>query len=150
MAQARLLLLCMQRFYSSLRYNPACHSEKAGDVIEASGGILSPWRSSTGVILRHLSREHDLRADEVKETLEDMGTLARQCKILCAHLVWSAQDEQEAVPSAYVTIRERVRPAIQPCRGAVCPVCDSRGVLPMPAAPPGLAPPGRVARSAFA
>ena len=126
MADARLLLLCMQRRFTSVRFDRTCNCEKAGDVVEATGGILSLWRSSTGVILRYLSREHDLRADEVKETLEDMGTLARQCKILCAHLVWSAQDEQEAVLSAYVTIRERVRPAIQPCRGAVCPVCGGR------------------------
>ena len=45
MAQARLLLLRMQRGDSSLRFDATCNREKAGDVVEATGGILSPWRS---------------------------------------------------------------------------------------------------------
>ena len=143
MARARLLLLCMQRFYSSLRYNPACHSEKAGDVIEATGGILSPYRTSARGVVRHLSREYGLCEDDIKETLEDMGALARQCKIFHAYMVWSAEGEQETMTRAYATIRKEVTPVIQPCRGGVCPVCESRELLAMPAATPNLtSPPG--------
>ena len=55
MAQARLLLLCMQKRFSSLRFNPDCNCAKAGDVVEATGGILSPYRLSAGVVGRHLA-----------------------------------------------------------------------------------------------
>jgi hypothetical protein len=80
MAQARLLLLCMQGRYSSLRFHPTCNHEKAGDVVEATGGILSPWRPSARVVVRHLADLFCLSPDDVLETVEAMGALARQCK----------------------------------------------------------------------
>ena len=54
MLQARLLLLFMQKRFSSLRFNGTCNCEIAGDVIEATGGILSPWRHSAEVVVRQL------------------------------------------------------------------------------------------------
>ena len=42
----------MQFRFSSLRWNPTCSCEKPGDVVEATGGILSAWRPSSGVVVR--------------------------------------------------------------------------------------------------
>ena len=81
-AQARLLLLCMQRRFESLRFNPGCNVEKAGDVIESTGGILSPWRVSARVVLHYLANLFNLSDDGMKETVEAMDALARQCKHL--------------------------------------------------------------------
>ena len=47
-----LLLFRMQLRFSSLRLNPTCSCEKPGDVVEATGGILSAWRPSSGVVVR--------------------------------------------------------------------------------------------------
>ena len=129
MACARLLLLCMQSRYSSLRFNPTCNEEKAGDVVEATGGILSPWRVSAGVVVRYLSNLFHLSPDDVLETVEAMGALARQCKIFYEHICWSVPNEKDRVPTAYATILDRVAPAIPPCRGRVCPVCESLAAL---------------------
>ena len=86
MAQARLLLLCMQRRFSSLRFNPTCDCEKAGDVVEATGGILSPWRLSARVVVRQLANLFGLTQDDVLEAVEAMGALARQCRIFYTHI----------------------------------------------------------------
>ena len=125
MAQARLLLLCMQRRFPSLRFNPTCNCEKAGDVVEATGGILSPWRLSARVVLRHLDNLFGLSRDDVLEAVEAMGALARQCKIFYTQIYRSVLDEDARVPSAYATILERVVPAILPCGGGGCPVSES-------------------------
>ena len=42
----------MQLRFSSWRLNPTCSCEKPGDVVEATGGILSAWRPSSGVVVR--------------------------------------------------------------------------------------------------
>ena len=141
MAQARLLLLCMQRRFSSLRFNPTCDCEKAGDVVEATGGILSPWRLSARVVLRHLDNLFGLSRDDVLEAVEAMGALARQCKIFYTQIYRSVLDEDARVPSAYATILERVVPSILPCGAGGCPVCESLAALPaFPRVPPATGP----------
>ncbi len=70
MSQARLLLLCMQRRFSSLRFYPTCDCEKAGDVVESTGGILSPWRVSAGVVVRYLANLFGLSRDDVLGAVE--------------------------------------------------------------------------------
>ena len=130
MAQARLLLLCMQRRYSSLRFNPTCDCEKAGDVVEATGGILYPWRLSARVVVRQLSNLFGLNRDDVLEAVEDMGALARECKIFYTQICRSEPNEDARVPRAYATILHRVVPAIPPCGGRDCPVCESLAALP--------------------
>ena len=93
MEQARLLLLCMQRRFSSLRFNPTCNCEKAGDVVEATGGILFPWRLSARVVVRKLAHLFGLTQDDVLEAVEAMGALARQCNIFYAQICRSELDE---------------------------------------------------------
>ena len=133
MSQARLLLLRMQRRFSSLRFNPNCDREKAGDVVEATGGILCPWRVSVGVVVRQLTDLFGLSRDDVLETVQDMGALALQCKIFYTQICRRELNEGARAPSAYATIRDRVVPAITPCTGRICPVCESLAAL---AAPP--------------
>ena len=138
MAQARLLLLCMQRRYSSLRFNPTCNCEKAGDVVEATGGILSPWRLSARVVLRHLDNLFGLSRDDVLEAVEAMGALARQCKTFYVQICRSELNEDDRAPRAFATILEQVVPAIPSCTGNLCPVCESltalRASVPVPPA----------------
>ena len=100
MAQARLLLLCMQCKYPSLRYNPSCNKEKAGDVVEATGGVLSPYRASVAVVVRKLARLFPMSRDDVLDTVEDMGTLARRCKMLYHHVWWSETNEDARAQKA--------------------------------------------------
>ena len=121
MAQARLLLLCMQRRFSSLRFNPSCNREKAGDVVEATGGILSPWRVSAGVVVGHLANLFGLSHDDVLEEVEAMGALARQCKVFYTEISRSELNEDTRVPRAYATILDRVVPPIPPCTGRLQP-----------------------------
>ena len=138
MAQAQFLLLAMQRRYSSLRFNPNCDCEKAGDVVEATGGILSPWRVSAGVVVRQLTDLFGLSRDDVLETVQDIGALALQCKIFYTQICRSEPNEDARAPLAYATIRDRVVPAIRPCSGRMCPVCESlaavRASVPVPLA----------------
>jgi len=129
MAQARLLLLCMQIRFSSLRFHLTCDREKAGDVVESTGGILSPWRGSAQVVLHSLVNLFGLSQDDVLETVEAMGALARQCKIFYAHICRSVLNEDARVSRAYATILDRVVPAILPCKGRVCPICESLAAL---------------------
>ena len=166
MSLARLLLLCMQRRFSSLRFNGTCNCEIAGDVVEATGGILSPWRHSAEVVVRQLAHLFRLTGDDVDETLEAMGGLARECKNFYIKIYRSELNEADRVPRAYATILHQVLPAIRPCRGGICPVCESLAALPAslpvppatgPSAsssatrfappPPGLAPPPPQAKS---
>ena len=137
MALARLLLLRMQRQYSSLRFNPTSNKEKAGDVVEATGGILSPYRVSARVVVRYLTDLFDLSHDDVLETVEAMGVLARRCKLFYAHICWHNPhlDEEGTVATAYATIRDRVAPAISPCRDSVCAVCEASAALPLLSTP---------------
>ena len=129
MAQARLLLLRMQRRFSSLRFDTTCNFEKAGDFVESAGGILSPWRVSVGVVIKQLANLFDLSRDDVLETVEDMEAFARQCKSFYADICRSELNEDSRVLTAYATICERVAPAIPPCTGRVCPVCESLAAL---------------------
>ena len=94
MAQARLLLLGMQSRYSSLRFNPTCHRAKAGDVVESVGGIVSPYRASVRVVIDYLADLFVLSHDALLETVEAMGELARQCKILYVH-IWRVDKRRE-------------------------------------------------------
>ena len=112
MSQARLLLLRMQRRFPSLRFNPTCNCEKAGDVVESTGGILSPWRLSAGVVVRHLRNLFGLRRDDVKEGVEAMGALARECKAFYVQICWSVRNRDDRAPRAFATILEQVVPAI--------------------------------------
>ena len=169
MSQARLLLLRMQRRFSSLRFNPTCNHEKAGDVVEATGGILSPWRLSARVVVRQLAVLFDLSRDDVLETVEAMGALARVCRIFYTEICRSELNEEARVQWAYATILHGVEPAIRPCTGGICRVSDSLvalpASLPVPQAtgpsasssstrlapsPPGLAPPPPEAKSSAA
>ena len=75
MAQARLLLLRMQKRFSSLQFDTICNAEKAGDVVESTGGILSPWKASAGVVLRHLAKMFSLSQDDVLETRRGYGCI---------------------------------------------------------------------------
>ena len=76
MAQARFLLHYMQKRFSSVRFDPTCNAEKAGDVVESTGGILSPWRASAGVVLRYLTKMFSLSRDD---ELENRGGYGRFC-----------------------------------------------------------------------
>ena len=135
MALARLLLLRMQRTHSNLRFDPTCHLEKAGDVVEATGGILSPRRVSAGVVVRYLGDLFGLTLGDVQETVEAMGALVRQCQIFYAHICRSELNEDDGVRRAFATIRDCVAPVILPCRGSVCPVCESLAALPLLSTP---------------
>ena len=73
------------------------------------------WRVSAGVVVRYLADLFGLSRDDVLETVEAMGALARQCKIFYAHICWSELNEDARVPRAYATILDRVVPAIRPC-----------------------------------
>ena len=42
----RVLLLQMQCALSSVRFNQDCNPSNAGDILEAVGGVLHPWRPS--------------------------------------------------------------------------------------------------------
>ena len=108
MALARLLLLYMQRRFPSLRFNPSCNCEKAGDVAEATGGILAPWRVSASVVVRHLENLFGMRRDDKLGAVEAMGALARQCKIFYTQICRSELNEDARVPRAYATILDRV------------------------------------------
>ena len=131
--------------------------------------MLSPWRISAGVVVSQLAELFGLSRDDMLETVEDMGALAHQCKIFYTQIYRSVLDEDARVPSAYATILERVVPAIPPCGGGGCPVCESLAALPAfprvppatgPSAsssatrlappPPGLAPPPPEAKSSAA
>ena len=138
MSQARLLLLCMQRRFSSLRFYPTCDCEKADDVVESTGGILSPWRLSAGVVVRYLAHLFGLSQDDVLEAVEAMGTLARACKTFYVQICQSELIEDDRAPKAFATILEKVVPANPLCTGKFCPVCESlaalRESLPVPLA----------------
>ena len=126
MVQARFLFLHMQKRFSSVRFNPTCNAEKAGDDAESTGGILSPWRVSAGVVLEHLTKMFSLSQDDVGETGEAIGAFARQVKILYAHICRSEPIVAARVPKIYDTILRQIVPAIErPCRESVCPVCES-------------------------
>ena len=77
MAQARFLFRYMQKRFSSVRFDPTCNAEKAGDVVESTRGILSPWRASAGVVLEHLTKMFSPCQDDVDETGDAMGAFAR-------------------------------------------------------------------------
>ena len=129
MLQARLLLLFMQKRFSSLRFNGTCNCEIAGDVIEATGGILSPWRHSAEVVVRRLADLFRLTRDDVDETLESMGGLARECQNFYLKIYRSELNEADRVPRAYATIFHKVLPAIRPFTGGICPVCEALAAL---------------------
>jgi len=140
MAQARLLLLRMQSRFASLRFLPGRlkaysqtrikrNFEKAGDVVESTGGILSPWRVSAGVVGRYLANLFGLSRDDVLETVEAMGALARQCKDFYAHICRINLNEDAQLPYAFAEIIKGASPAIQPCTGMVCPLCESLAAL---------------------
>ena len=123
--QAQLLLICMQKRFSSLRFVAGCNAEKAGDVIESTGCLLSPWRASAKSVLYKLTESFNLREDDVKETLEAMGALARNCINLYTHSVQSNMKKRDV----YNTIHKFVKPIICPCSGTRCPVCESLDAL---------------------
>ena len=123
--QAQHLLLCMQKRFTSLRFVPGCNVEKAGDVFESTGGMLSPWRTSAKCVLQKLTEWFSLREDDVKETLEAMGALARHCINLYTHSVQLKMKKTEV----YDTIRKLVKPIIWPCSGTCCAVCESLDAL---------------------
>ena len=109
MSQARLLLLCMQKRFSSLRFNGTCNCEIAGDVVEATGGILSPWRHSAEVVVRHLADLFRLTSDDVDETVEAMGGLARECSNFYRKIYRSELNEAEQVPGVFATFSTTYR-----------------------------------------
>ena len=122
-----------------MRFDRTCNCEKAGDVMESTGSIFYPWRASARVVGSYLAKLFGLSRDDVLETLDAMGALARQCKIFYTHISWRELNEDTRVRRAYPTILERVVPAIEPCRGRVCPVCTVLTSLPAASAT-GLAP----------
>ena len=130
MAQARFLFLYMQKRFYSLRFDPTCNAEKAGDVVESTGSILSPWRASAGVVLRYLTKMFSLSRDDVLETGEAMGAFARQVKILYAHICRNEPIENARVPKIYATILQQIVPAIEPCRESVCVCVRSASLWP--------------------
>ena len=67
--------------------------------------------------------------DDVLDTVEAMGTLARRCKMHYQHVWWSEPNEDARVQKAYAAIIDRVLPAVLPCQGMLCPVCDSLPAL---------------------
>ena len=90
---------------------------------------MSPYRASAAVVVRKLARLFPMSRDDVLDTVEDMGTLARRCKMLYHHVWWSETNEDARVQRAYATIIDRVLPADPPCEGMLCPVCDSFSAL---------------------
>ena len=53
-----------------------------------------------------------LHEDDVKETVEAMGALARQCKNFYTHMWRSEEDEDARVRRIFAAIRDLVEPAI--------------------------------------
>ena len=123
--QAQLLLICMQKRFSSLRFVAGCNAEKAGDVIESTGGMLSPWRTSANGVLYKLTEWFNLREDDVKETVEAMGVFVRHCINFYTQSLQLNMDTTEV----YNTIRKWVKPNISHCSGTCCPVCESLAAL---------------------
>ena len=123
--QAQLLLICMQKRFSNLRFVAGCNVEKAGDVIESTGCILSPWRASAKSVLYKLTQSFNLREDDVKETVEAMGAFVRHCINFYTQSLQLNMDKTEV----YNTIRKWVKPKISPCSGTCCPVCESLAAL---------------------
>ena len=123
--QAQLLLMCMQTRFSSLRFVAGCNAEKAGDVIESTGCMLSPWRASAKSVLYKLTQSFNLREDDVKETVEAMDAFVRHCINFYRQSLQLNMDKTEI----YNTIRKWVKPKISPCSGSCCPVCESLAAL---------------------
>ena len=122
---AQLLLICMQKRFSSLRFVAGCNAEKAGDVIESTGCILSPWRASAKSVLYKLTQSFNLREDDVKETVEAMDAFVRHCINFYTQSLQMNMEKTEV----YNTIRKWVKPKISPCSGSCCPVCESLAAL---------------------
>ena len=100
---------------------------------------MAPWRVLAGVVVRYFAKLFGLSRDDVLETLDAMGALARQCKIFYTHISRRELNEDARVRRAYATIHNEIEPAIEPCGGSVCPVCTALTSLPAASAT-GLAP----------
>ena len=97
--QCRDLFLYMQDRWPGLRFQKRCNVERAGDILEAIGGILYPFKMVVRDIMAAYEREFKIHKDDVKETVNAMGELAKQIKILYSH---ACSDHDEAARIASI------------------------------------------------
>ena len=90
---------------------------------------MAPYRTSAQVVVHELARLFPMNQDDVHDTIGDMGMLARRCKEFYHHIWVSETTEDASVQKAYATIIERVLPAVPPCKGMLCPMCESMTAL---------------------
>ena len=68
---------------------------------------MSPYRGSARVVIDELAHLFTLSKDSVLATVEAMGALARECKILYVHMLRREPKEGDPVPRAYAIMREQ-------------------------------------------
>ena len=129
-ARSRFLLRYMMKRFESLRFDGPASAEIAGDILEAVGGVMHPWRTSAQVVLKVLMESCGISRDEVCEVRAAMGVLAFHCERLVAHVWRRGLDTPTTLDACIELIKTACCGAARPERaGKLCYVCSSRRAL---------------------
>ena len=127
--QCRDLFLYMQDRWPGLRFQKRFNVERAGDILEAIGGILCPFKPIVRDIMAAYEKEFKIHKDDVKETVNAMGEFAKQIKILYSHACRD-HDEAARVASIMATMHQTVKPMHELCVEGLCALCAANTKTP--------------------
>ena len=122
----RVLLLQMQCAHSSVRFNEDCNHSNVGDILEAVGGVLHPWRPSVLKVSNAIKEIIKFGDSDANRVVTRLGDLARQCRNLMWHTWQDGSDDKTRTDAMLRTIRKGVAPRLPECRGKKCIVCEAR------------------------
>ena len=128
----QVLLIMMQHRWRSLCWTKAsCNEEKAGDILEAIGGIMHPWNPRARGVIQHLKERFPFHDDVLPKTQQAMGKLALICKRLVQKVYNEVDVSDKVSPTLFTAIRDRYQKTEQLTRAMdKCFACSLRSMLP--------------------
>ena len=123
----RVLLLQMQCAHSSVRFNEDCNHSNVGDILEAVGGVLHPWRPSVLKVSNAIKEITKFGDSDANRVVDRLGVLARLCRNLMWHTREDGFDDKTRRNAMLRTIRAAVvQPHFGESQVKKCIVCAAR------------------------
>ena len=93
----RYLTLAMIASHNSLLRHSVFACERAGDWIEAIGGIIHPWTGGIRQVRELMDKECNSSVDELNCVRRDLSMITRECKRLAYHVGGQAESDDARI-----------------------------------------------------